>query len=90
MATNGSGSEAQTAFVVAAAVLLGLPLIVSLGMAGLVMVASGGLLPDSAGSLTSESGFALMLFMVVWGVVAVVAVLIFVVRFLRRAGGSAL
>jgi hypothetical protein len=84
---NGTRSESQTAFIAAAAVLLGLPLIVTLGMAGFVAAAGAGLIPGNETGLPSETTALLLLFFVVWGVVAVVAVLMFVVRLLRRSSG---
>ena len=84
--TNGTQSESQTAFIVAAAVLLGLPFIVLLGMAAFVLATGGaGLIPANGNDLPSESTSKLMIFLVVWGVVSVVAVLMFVARLLRRS-----
>jgi len=83
--TNGTQSESQTAFMVAAAVLLGLPFIVLLGMAAFVMATGAGLVPGNGNDLPSETASKLMIFLVVWGVVSVVAVLMFVVRLLRRS-----
>lgn len=83
--TNGTSSEPQKAFIVAAAVLLGLPFIALIGMAALVMAAGAGYIPGAASGLPTETTSMLLLFIVVWGVVSVVAVLIFVVRVLRRS-----
>ena len=83
--TNGTQSESQTAFIVAAVVLLGLPFIVLLGMAAFVMATGTGLVPGSGNDLPSETASKLMIFLVVWGLVSVVAVLMFVVRLLRRS-----
>jgi hypothetical protein len=90
--TTGTQSESQTTFIVAAVVLLGLPFIVLIGMAGLVMAAAAGLIPGAglvpvgAGTgLPGDKAWVLLLFFAVWGVVSVVAVLIFVVRLLRRS-----
>jgi len=83
--TNGPQSESQTTFIVAAAVLLGLPFIVLIGMAGLVMAAGAGLIPGTGTGLSGDTPRVFVLFLAVWGAVAVVAVLLFVVRLLRRA-----
>ena len=85
--TNGTRSESQTAFIVAAAVLLGLPLIITLGMAGFAAATGAGLIPGNEAGPSSEIAALLLLFFVVWGVVAVVAVLMFVARLLRRSSG---
>jgi hypothetical protein len=69
---------------VAAVVLLGLPFIVLIGMAGLVIAAGFGLLPGADG-LSGDTSWVLLLFFVIWGVVASLAVLMFVVRLLRRS-----
>jgi membrane protein implicated in regulation of membrane protease activity len=82
--TNGTRSESETTFIVAAVVLLGLPFIVLIGMAGLVIAATAGLIPGARNGLSGDTTWVLLLFFVVWAVVAVVAVLIFVVRLLRR------
>ena len=82
--TNETQSESQTSFIVAAVVLLGLPFIVLIGMAGLVIAAGTGFLPGANG-LTGETAWVLLLFFVIWGVVASLAVLMFVVRLLRRS-----
>ena len=94
--TNGTQSESQTTFIVAAVVLLGLPFIVLIGMAGLVVAASAGLipgaglLPPGAGKTVSgDTAWVLLAFFAVWGVVSVVAVLIFVARLLRRSSREA-
>jgi sterol desaturase/sphingolipid hydroxylase (fatty acid hydroxylase superfamily) len=83
--TNGTRSDSETTFIVAAVVLLGLPIIIVLGMVGLLLAAAGGLVPGARNGLSSDTGWALLPFFVVWTVVAVVAVLMFVVRFLRRS-----
>ena len=82
--TNETQSESQTSFIVAAVVLLGLPFIVLIGMAALVIAAGSGFLPGADG-LTGETAGVLLLFFVIWGVVASLAVLMFVVRILRRS-----
>lgn len=81
--THDSSSEPQKAFIVAAAVLLGLPFIVVIGMAVIVMAAGAGYIPGASSGLSGETTSTLLLFFVVWGVLSVVAVLIFVARVLR-------
>jgi biotin transporter BioY len=83
--TDDSSSEPQKAFIVAAVVLLGLPLIVALGMAGLVLVAGVGPSTGEFWTVSSEKSSVLLLFFVLWGAVSVVAVLLFIVRLLRRS-----
>ena len=82
--TNDTQPESQTTFIVAAVVLLGLPFIVLIGMAGLVIAAGAGFIPGADG-LSGETAWVLLLFFVVWGVVASLAVLMFVARLLRRS-----
>lgn len=83
--TNGTSSESQKAFIVAAAVLLGLPFIVLIGMAAIVMAAAAGLIPGATSGVPGEITSRLLLFLVVWGLFSVVAVLIFIARVLRRS-----
>ena len=82
---DGSSSESQKAFIVAAAVLLGLPLIAALGMGGLILVAGVGPSTGEFSTVPSERSSVLLLFFVIWGAVSVVAVLLFIVRYLRRS-----
>jgi hypothetical protein len=82
--TNGTRSESETTFIVAAIVLLGLPIIIVLGMVGILMAAGLGLIPGASNGLSGDTGWVLLPFFAVWAVVAVVAVLLFVVRLLRR------
>jgi sterol desaturase/sphingolipid hydroxylase (fatty acid hydroxylase superfamily) len=83
--TNGTRSESETTFIVAAVVLLGLPIIILIGMLGLLLAAGIGLIPGASNGLSADTGWVLLPFFAVWAAVAVVAVLLFVVRFLRRS-----
>lgn len=83
--TDDSSSESQKAFIVAAAVLLGLPFIVVIGMAAIVFAAAAGYIPGATSGLSGEITSTLLLFFVVWGLLSVVVVLIFVARVLRRS-----
>jgi sterol desaturase/sphingolipid hydroxylase (fatty acid hydroxylase superfamily) len=83
--TNGARSESETAFIVAAVVLLGLPIIILIGIVGIWMAAGVGLIPGASNGLSGDTGWVLLPFFVVWAVVAVVAVLLFVVWLLRRS-----
>ena len=74
-------SEAEVAFIAAAAVLVALPLLAALGLAALALTKSAGIVPGLA-IIPSEKAW--MLF-AVWVGIAVVAVLVFAVRFIRRS-----
>jgi hypothetical protein len=83
--TNDTSSESQKAFIVAGAVLLGLPFILMIGMAAIVMAAGAGYIPGATSGVPGEITSRLLLFFVVWALFSVVAVLIFVARVLRRS-----
>lgn len=73
-------SEAEVAFIAAAAVLVALPLLAALGLAALALTKSAGIF----GLAIISSERAWMLF-AAWVGIAVVAVLVFAVRFIRRS-----
>ena len=86
--TDGTNSEPQKAFIVAGAVLLGLPFILMLGMGAIVMAAAVGYIPGATSGLPSELTSELLLFFLGWSAVSVVAVLIFVAFVMKRSSGE--
>jgi membrane protein implicated in regulation of membrane protease activity len=86
--TNGPSSEPQKAFIVAGAVLLGLPFILMLGMAAIVMAAGVGYIPGATSGLPSELTSELLLFFLGWSALSVVVVLIFVARVMKRSSND--
>jgi len=70
-------SEAQVAFIAAAVVLLALPLLVAFGLVAIALVMQAG----EAG----QTNWLLWVLFAVWVAVAVLASIVFAVRFIRKA-----
>ncbi len=75
-------SEAQVAFIAAAVVLLALPLLVVFGLVAIALVMQAG----SSG----QTNWLLWVLFAVWGAVAVIASIVFAVRFSRRSTKTAM
>ncbi len=75
-------SEAQVAFIAAAVVLLALPLLVVFGLVAIALVMQAG----SSG----QTNWLLWVLFAVWVAVAVIASIVFAVRFIRRSTKTAM
>ena len=75
-------SEAQVAFIAAAVVLLALPLLVAFGLVAIALVMQAG----EAG----QTNWLLWVLFAVWVAVAVIASIVFAVRFIRRSTKTAM
>ena len=82
---NTPRSEAEVAFITAAAVLLALPLLAALGLAALALTTSTGIEAGLGTVSSEEAGWTVWILFGVWVVLAVAAVLAFTVRFIRRS-----
>jgi len=75
--SDTSRSEAQVAFIAAGIVLLALPLLVMFGLAAIALVTRAG--------LSGEAAWMAWMLFALWVVLVVAGVLVFAVRFIRRA-----
>jgi hypothetical protein len=83
-----SRSEAEVAFIAAAAVLLALPLLAMFGLAVLALATRVGLMSGLGAGPIRDTDWIVWVLFATWVVLVVVSVMAFVVRFVRRSASS--